>query len=125
MFITIEQIQGKNLHIINKSMVVQMTLFDDELGKWIGKNIIVIMSDGKKFRGTLLNHDSKMLILEGVLELSEKLQWVKPIIHNTVSNSIFSANDVVDQSDREYLDTVLVNTRHIIRIWPYNPHKVE
>jgi small nuclear ribonucleoprotein (snRNP)-like protein len=102
-----------------------MSLLDDELAKWIGKRIIVIMSDGRKFRGNLVNHDSKILIIDDVLELSEKLQWVKPIIHTSVSKSILNTQDVVDRSEREYLNTVIINTRHIIRIWPYKPQKID
>ena len=100
-----------------------MSLLDDELGNLIGGQISVIMTDGRKFRGKLVNHDSKVLILEDVLELSDKMQWIKPIIYTSISNTIADHQDVVEQS--EYLNKVLVNTRHIVRIWPWIPKKIE
>ena len=102
-----------------------MSLLEDELSSLTNRNIIVIMSDGRKFRGTLVNHDSKILILEDVYELSDRLQWVRPIIYTTVSPTITDKQDVIDQADRGYLNTVIINTRHIIRIWPYEPKKIE
>jgi small nuclear ribonucleoprotein (snRNP)-like protein len=102
-----------------------MSLLDDQLAGLIGSQVAVIMTDGRKFRGKLINHDSKVLILEDVLELSDKLQWVKPIIYTSVAKSITENKDIVEQSERGYLDTVLINTRHIIRIWPWNPKKIE
>ncbi len=101
-----------------------MSLLEDELGILTGKQMIVIMSDGRKFRGNLVNHDSKVLILDNVYELSEGLQWVRPIIYTSVSKSIIDKQDIIDQADRGYLNTVLINTRHIIRIWPYEPKKL-
>lgn len=102
-----------------------MSLLDDELSTLIGKQIIVIMSDGRKFRGNLVNHDSKILIMDDVYELSEALQWVRPIIYKSVSKSILEKQDVIDRADRGYLNTVIINTRHIIRIWPYEPKNIE
>ena len=101
-----------------------MSLLEDELSTLTGKKIIVIMSDGHKFRGNLVNHDSKILIMEDVYELSEGLQWVRPIIYKSVSKSILEKQDVIDQADRGYLNTVIINTRHIIRIWPYEPKNI-
>ena len=102
-----------------------MSLIEDELSSLIGRNIVVIMNDEKKFRGTLVNHDSKVLIMEDVLELSDKFQWVKPIIYTAVSKNITDNQDIVEQSDRGYLNKVLINTRHIVRIWPWEPKKIE
>ena len=102
-----------------------MSLIEDELSSLIGQIIVVIMNDGKKFRGTLVNHDSKILIMEEVLELSDKFQWVKPVIYTAVSKNIANNQDIIEQSDRGYLNKVLINTRHIIRIWPWEPKKIE
>ena len=102
-----------------------MSLIEDELSSLIGRNIVVIMNDKKKFRGTLVNHDSKLLIMEDVLELSDKFQWVKPVIYTAVAKNVADNQDVIEQSDRGYLNRVLINTRHIVRIWPWEPKKIE
>lgn len=102
-----------------------MSLLEDELDGLTGRVIIVVMSDGSKFRGKLVNHDAKILVLEDIYELSERLQWIPPVINTTVSKSITKAKDVVDQSERGYLKMVLINTRHIIRIWPYEPKRIK
>ena len=102
-----------------------MSLIEDLLAELIGGEIAVVMTDGRKFRGKLVNHDSKVLILEDVLELSDKLQWAKPIISTTITESIADSKDIVEQSERGYLNKVLINTRHIIRIWPWKPKKIE
>ncbi|WP_455392743.1 hypothetical protein [[Eubacterium] cellulosolvens] len=102
-----------------------MSLLEDELSTLIGKQIIVIMSDGRKFRGNLVNHDAKILVMDDVYELSEGLKWVRPIIYTSVSKNIIEKQDTIEHGKRGYLNTVLVNTRHIIRIWPYEPKRIE
>ena len=102
-----------------------MSLFEDELDGLTGRVIVVVMSDGSKFRGKLINHDAKILILEDIYELSDRLQWIPPVIYTSVSKSITKTKDVVDQAERGYLNMVLINTSHIIRIWPYEPKKIE
>jgi len=56
-----------------------MSLFEDELDGLTGRVIVVVMSDGSKFRGKLINHDAKILILEDIYELSDRLQWIPHI----------------------------------------------
>lgn len=102
-----------------------MSLIEDELGRYVDQNIVVVMSDGKKFRGKLIKYDLKIIVLEEVFELSERLQWVKPIIYTTVAKSMTDQQDVVEQSERGYLNEVIVNTRHIVRIWPWEPKKLD
>ena len=102
-----------------------MSLLEDQLSTLIGKKIIVTMSDGCKFRGILVNHDSKIIIMDDVYELSEGLQWVRPVVLTTVAKSVLEKKDVVDQSERGFLNKVIINTRHIIRLWPYEPHKIK
>jgi small nuclear ribonucleoprotein (snRNP)-like protein len=102
-----------------------MTLISEELERLLNWKIIVVMTDGRKFRGRLKKFDEKALVISEIFELSERLQWVKPVIYTTVSKTMSKGEDVVEQSERGYLDEVIINTRHIIRIWPWEPKKLE
>ena len=102
-----------------------MSLIKEELERLINWKIIVIMTDGKKFRGRLKKFDEQALVLQEVYELSDRLQWIKPVIYTAVSKTIVKDQDVVEQSERGYLDEVIINNRHIIRLWPWEPKKLE
>lgn len=102
-----------------------MSLIEDELERLAERDVAVIMTDGKKFRGKLIRFDSKTMVLEDVLELSDRQHWVKPIIYTSVEESITEQQNTIDQAERGYLDEVIINTRHIIRIWPWEPKRIE
>ena len=102
-----------------------MSLIEDELEGLVDRSIVVIMSDGKKFRGKLIRFDSKTLVIEDVLELSDRYQWAKPIIYTTVLRNVTDKPESVDQEDRGYLNEVIINTRHILRVWPWEPRKLD
>ncbi len=102
-----------------------MSLIEDELERLVERNIVVVMSDGNKFRGKLNRFDSKTLVLEDVVELSDRFQWVKPVIYTTVAQSIAEKQDIIDQSARSYLNEVIINTKHVVRIWPWEPKKID
>ncbi len=82
------------------------------------------MSDGKKFRGRLMRFDNEALVLEEVYELSDRLQWVLPVIYTTLMKKGSQPPDIVEETDRGYLNHVIINNRHIIRIWPWEPIKL-
>jgi small nuclear ribonucleoprotein (snRNP)-like protein len=102
-----------------------MTLIEEELERLLNWKIIIVMTDGRKFRGRLIKFDSHALVIEEIYELSERLQWIKPIIYTTVAKASVDSSSVVEQSERGYLDQLIINTRHIIRIWPWEPKKIE
>ncbi len=101
-----------------------MSLIEDELNRLANKIIAVIMTDGKKFRGKLTRFDQKVIVLEDIYELSERQQWVRPIINTTISTTV-DQQDVIEQSARGLLNEVILNTRHVIRIWPWEPKNIE
>jgi len=102
-----------------------MSLLEDELERLIEKKIVVVMSDGRKFLGKLIKYDSKIIVLEDILELSDRFQWVKPVIYTTIGKSGPETQDIVERAERGYLNEVLINNRNIIRIWPWQPMKME
>ena len=102
-------------------MTVFVTVAQDELEKLINKKLALVMSDGSKFRGTLTNFDDQTLVLEDVLELSERLKWIKPVISTAESTEITSVDGISERQERGYLPRVIIYLSHVSRIWPWEP----
>lgn len=80
-----------------------MTL-KDVLGANRDRQMIVIMKDGRGFRGKLLRYDDEVIVLKEVFE---------------------TQNQDVDEKGYMFWRRVLhshliINTEHVIRIWPWD-----
>jgi len=80
-----------------------MTL-KDVLGANRERQMIVIMKDGRGFRGKLLRYDDEVIVLKEVFE---------------------TQNQEVDEKGYMFWRRVLhshliINTEHVIRIWPWD-----
>lgn len=80
-----------------------MTL-KEVLGSIRDRQVIVIMKDGRGFRGRLLRYDDGSIVLREVFE---------------------TLNQEVDEKGYMFWRRVLhsylvINTRHVIRIWPWD-----
>ncbi|MEW5761230.1 MAG: hypothetical protein AB1779_10755 [Candidatus Thermoplasmatota archaeon] len=84
-----------------------MTL-KEELSQFVGKDVVVIMTDGRGYRGKVDKHDDEVTVMKEVYE---------------------TLNQEVDEKGymfwRKVLHTrLIINNKMIMRIWPWDAPKV-
>ncbi|MEW5760586.1 MAG: hypothetical protein AB1779_07455 [Candidatus Thermoplasmatota archaeon] len=84
-----------------------MTL-KEELSQFMGKDVVVIMTDGRGYRGKVDKHDDEVTVMKEVYE---------------------TLNQEVDEKGymfwRKVLHTrLIINNKMIMRIWPWDAPKV-
>jgi len=82
--------------------------FVDEMNEYENKDIVVIMEDGRGFRGKVLRHDDEVLVLKDVYE---------------------TLNQEVDERGYMFWRRVLhskliIRVPSIMRMWPWDAPKV-
>lgn len=102
-----------------------MTLETEELDSMLNKIIIVSMTDGARFRGTLDAVGDKVIVVTNVVEMAEHGKWVKPVVSTATFVDVVCAEEsTLSIDDRAYLTKVLMYKEHILRIWPWEPQKM-
>ena len=103
-----------------------MTLEQDELDDMLNKTIIVAMVDGARFRGKLTSVGSNVIVLTEVLEMAEHGKWVKPVVSTASFADVVCAEDsTMNLDDRAYLRKVVMYKEHILRLWPWEPWRMD
>ena len=102
-----------------------MTLESEELDLMLGKTIIVSMTDGVRFRGTLTKVGDRVIVMTDIVEMAEHGKWVKPVVSTaTFADVVCAGESTLSRDDRAYLDKVVLYKKHILRIWPWEPQKM-
>jgi small nuclear ribonucleoprotein (snRNP)-like protein len=103
-----------------------MTLESDELDSMLGKTIIVSMTDGARFRGTLDKVGDKVIVMTNIVEMADHGKWVKPVVSTaTFADVVCAEESTLSIDDRAYLTKVVLYKKHILRIWPWEPQKMD
>jgi small nuclear ribonucleoprotein (snRNP)-like protein len=102
-----------------------MTLESEELDSMLGNTIIVSMTDGARFRGTLSNVGDRVIVMTNIVEMAETGKWVKPVVSTASFADVVCAEEsTLSIDDRAYLTKVVLYKEHILRIWPWEPQKM-
>jgi small nuclear ribonucleoprotein (snRNP)-like protein len=102
-----------------------MTLEQDELDEMLNRTLIVAMTDGGRFRGTLDKVGDKVIVMTNVVEMAEGGKWVKPVVSTATFADVVCAHEsTISVDDRAYLSKVVIYKEHILRLWPWEPSKL-
>jgi small nuclear ribonucleoprotein (snRNP)-like protein len=103
-----------------------MSLLQTKLAALVNQEIVVVMSDNRAFRGTLVAHDAESLVLRSVVEAlpNNSSGWEEPtsstgVVHKVVTwQGTFSHEDTRAEVVR--LKDVIINLNGVLRIWEWN-----
>ncbi len=108
-----------------------MSLLQKKLQGLVGQEIVVVMADTRSFRGTLVDHDTDVIVLRNVVEAlpNNAAGWEEPtastgIVHKVVTwRGTFSHEDTRAEVVR--LKDVMIRTHGVLRIWEWNLANVQ
>lgn len=105
-----------------------MGIMHRRLRDYLGKEIIVVMTDGRAFKGTLGEFDETAVVLKDVLETSSTdIKWRQPLVPSASHRSErrLDIGSELDIGETERLMTrlkeVVLATSGILRVWLWNP----
>ncbi len=103
-----------------------MSLVSDTLRNLLGKELVVICTDGQAYKGRLEKFDEEAVSIKEVQELrKEDLRWVDPTISPRsdgadVGGQLDAYGSVDINKIRASLRHVVIRTSTISRIWPWD-----
>lgn len=107
-----------------------MSLLQNKLKAYVGQEIVVVMTDNRAFRGTLVEHDDSVVVLRNVVEAlpNNAAGWEEPtvstgIIHKVVTwHGTFSHENT--SADVVKLKDVMIRIDGVLRIWEFSMKNV-
>ncbi|MFA5860460.1 MAG: LSm family protein [Candidatus Thermoplasmatota archaeon] len=108
-----------------------MTLIENKLKPLVGSEIVVVMSDNRAFRGTLVEFDANDIILRNVVEglPNNASGWEEPTSSTGVSHKVVTWSGVFSHEDTSAeivkLKDVMIRTSGVLRIWEWSMKNVE
>ncbi|MDI6917159.1 MAG: hypothetical protein QMC80_05115 [Thermoplasmatales archaeon] len=101
-----------------------MGVLKRSLKNLLGKETVIVMNDGRAFKGILTVFDKDAMILKNVLEAkAETPVWKE----STASTRLLSRQEVkgtvIGDTDVVKLDEVLLRIEMVSRIWAWKPKK--
>ncbi len=116
-------------------MTAEPTLVERRLAEVVDREVLIVMSDGKAFRGKLVEFDHDFIRLDDCLETSAKeVRWkqvVVPIPSTDGRKPTVARYEPggVSYGEREkkvaVLSKVMINVDHCIRIWLWDPKEFQ
>jgi|ERR1051325_6014595 small nuclear ribonucleoprotein (snRNP)-like protein len=108
-----------------------MSVLEDKLKPLVGQQLVVVMTDNRAFRGTLMEFDHQTLVLRDVVEAlpNNAAGWEEPtvstgMVHKVVTwNGVFSHDD--NRSEIVRLKDAIIQIHGVLRIWEYSLKNVE
>ncbi|MEM2976936.1 MAG: LSm family protein [Thermoplasmata archaeon] len=109
---------------------VEMGILHRRLRDYLGKEIIVVMTDGRAFKGILTEFDESALVLREVLETATgEVRWRPPLVpiptpRNQPEGEAAGFITLGD-GERSYgrLKEVVISPAGILRVWLYQPEE--
>jgi small nuclear ribonucleoprotein (snRNP)-like protein len=102
------------------------------LAKFLKKEVLVVQVDGNAFKGTLVEHDDRFLVMENIIQTSTKQRnWFRVTVavprSGTPSKDKLIGGTIVGDTESMLLElkTALISVDHIMRIWLWTPKIVE
>jgi small nuclear ribonucleoprotein (snRNP)-like protein len=102
-----------------------MGILSEELQAYMGKRIAVVLVDGARLRGKVVNYDERTIILTDVTELLDH-KWVRPLISRSLGTELNqphtggpAGTPDIKNKDQGVLVKVIIRIRHVVRVWPW------
>lgn len=108
-----------------------MSLLKDKLSQLREKELLVVMIDGRGFKGRLTEFDEETIILKDVIETSTKeLRWRVPTIALPHSEEVIRkqmGGIIVGDTGSTLvkLNEVVIRINNIVRIWVWAPEEIK
>ena len=105
-----------------------MGILHRRLREYLNREIVVVMSDGRAFKGILTEYDETALVLRDVLETStSEVRWKIPIVqipgfrydNRSSGDMVFGEREKLAPQEKE----VVLILHSIIRIWLWGREK--
>ncbi len=106
-----------------------MGILHRRLRDYLGREIIVVMSDGRAFKGILTEFDETAVVLKEVLETAtSEIRWKPPLVPVTGSRSSLNSDAGlldfgVAEKGMARLKEVVLHPDGILRVWLYQPEE--
>jgi len=107
-----------------------MTILQKHLNELIGKDIVLVMSDGQAFKGKLSAFDEENIMLTDVMESrATDARWREALV--TVPSAgiegVGGSGIMIGDSGTSMLKltTVILRIQHISRVWLWKPETPE
>ncbi len=90
----------------------------------LGKETVVVMDDGRAFKGILIEFDKDVMILRNVLEAkAENPVWRESTASTRILGGQEVKGTVIGDTDVVKLDEVILRMEMVSRIWQWVPQK--
>ena len=108
-----------------------MALLEQKLKPLVGQEIVVVMSDNRAFRGTLMDFDVETIILRNVVESlpNNAAGWEETTASTGIKHKVATWNGVFSHEDTSAeivkLKDVMIRTTGVLRIWEWSLSNTE
>lgn len=108
-----------------------MSLLQKKLKELMNKEMLIVMEDGRGFKGRLVEYDDEYIILKDVIESSTvELRWRVPLVAlppSEKSTKLGEGGITVGDTGSKLvkLNEVMIRIPMILRIWTWAPEKVK
>jgi len=102
-----------------------MSLLMDRLKLWKGKELVVVMSDERAYRGVLVDFDDQTLLLKGVVESTSANAhgWEEPTVSTGIIRKVITYQGIFSHEEKDAeivrFKDVLIQVPHVIRVWEW------
>lgn len=107
-----------------------MTLIEMRLREVVDHDLLVVQTDGKAFKGRLVEFDNNFLLLHDCLETSTKdVQWKSVMVPMPTPKDDVQRSEeggmTYGEKEKKVarLNKVMINVEHIMRIWLWDPEE--
>lgn len=107
------------------------TILQKKLKELMQKEVLIVMEDGRGFKGRLVEFDEEYIVLRDVIESSTvELRWRVPLVALPPSEKDTKLGEggimVGDTGSKLVkLNEVIIRIPMILRIWTWTPEKVK
>lgn len=101
-----------------------MGILKREFKNLLNKEMVVVMNDGRAFKGMLIKFDKDVVVLRNVLEAkAENPVWRESTASTRILGKQEVKGTVIGDTDVVKLDEVILRVQMVSRIWRWIPQK--
>jgi small nuclear ribonucleoprotein (snRNP)-like protein len=101
-----------------------MGILKKEFKNLLNKEIVVVMNDGRAFKGALIKFDKDVVVLRNVLEAkAENPVWKESTASTRILGKQEVKGTIIGDTDVVKLDEVILRIEMVSRIWKWIPQK--
>lgn len=101
-----------------------MGILKKEFKNLLNKEMVVVMNDGRAFKGMLIKFDNDVVVLRNVLEAkAENPVWKESTASTRILGKQEVKGTIIGDTDVVKLDEVILRIEMVSRIWRWIPQK--